>query len=139
MPKTPKSINRSLSKDKKIDSLIENNVALQRVITNLALEVNRLTKKTDNILDIIEKASREVSEDLSNPSSTANKEINDKESKTNETNVTNVKGDKQLLDKLDSLLKQNKTIARGLILLEGFVRERVSGKKEVKPLPEFRL
>ncbi len=55
--------------------------------------------------------------------------------------------DEKLLDRLDDLVRQNRTIAKGLVLLEKYVKENLpsvssfsSGKKEggeFKPLPEF--
>ena len=46
-----------------------------------------------------------------------------------------------ILLKLDRVIEQNKTIARGLLLLEKYVRERAGGMQgmpsaEVKPLPQ---
>jgi len=50
-------------------------------------------------------------------------------------------------DKLDELIEQNKIIAKGLLLLEKYVKEQLQEKEkhvierttteEVKPLPEF--
>jgi len=51
-------------------------------------------------------------------------------------------GDRDLLKKIDSLLDQNKTIAKGLVLMEGKLRGRTESPpvglpQRTKPLPRI--
>ncbi len=121
--------------EKTVKLLIENNAMMQKKITELTGSVDGLTKKVSALVKLIEKASEEFAG-------------------TGEEGVVGERAEKvaerkmskdELLDKLESLLRQNKTIARGLILLEKYVKEKVSGRRgeeeegEFQPLPEFKF
>jgi len=74
--------------------LVENFVSLQRVMTNLSLKFDHLSNQISKLLEIFEISARSLSQNkFSFPD---NKEIN---------------------QKLDNLLEQNKTLAKGLTLL----------------------
>ncbi len=104
--------------EKTIKLLLENNIGLQKKLVDLTVSADELTKKLSRLLDLVEKASDEFVG-------------GGKETKLGTTPLAN---------KLDELIRQNRTIARGLILLEKFVREKVGGKEEeFKPLPEFKF
>ena len=77
--------------------LIENFVALQRVMTNLSSKFDNLSDQIAKLLQLFEISAKAMAEkDFETFSKTDNKEI---------------------LEKLNNLLEQNKTIARGLTLL----------------------
>lgn len=130
-----KEIKEATITDKTIKLLIRNNVELQKKLVLLATNVGDLTKKVGKVMTLIERASEDFIE--------KEEEGKVKLSKTS-------KSEKELIDKLEGLIKQNRTIARGLILLERYVREKTSDKKprpeikkeeglEPQPLPEFKF
>ncbi len=118
---------RGMSKDT-MDLLLENNIALQKTVTNLAFELKTLNKKVSSLLNLFEDASKSF-----------------KEIRTEEMALAPTVESEELSTKIDELVKQNRTIARGLLLLEKTVREsktviRAEKTKEgykSKPLPEF--
>lgn len=93
-----------------INQLAENNLALQEKTADLITSVKELIKKIDDMVKIFEEAAKHIKEGTDRP----------------------------LMEKLQSLLEQNKTIAKGLILLEKYVRERSAmgpASFQPKPLP----
>ncbi|MBI4158842.1 hypothetical protein HY500_01130 [Candidatus Woesearchaeota archaeon] len=86
------------SQKKLIEQLIENNLILQKKETELMVNVNQLIKRIDRMLNIFEEASKHVME------------------------VGEEKKIIELADKLEELLNQNKNIAKGLIMLEQYVK-----------------
>ncbi|MBU4502388.1 MAG: hypothetical protein KKA79_07355 [Nanoarchaeota archaeon] len=102
-----------VNKDNIIHQLAENNLELQKKTTELIISIKDLTKKIDNMVEIFDEAAKHIKEGTDRP----------------------------LMEKLSGLLEQNKTIAKGLILLEKYVREKsamsitpISGFQP-KPLP----
>ena len=98
---------------KTIDILMENSVALQKVLADLALSLNKLTKELSQLLSLFKEASKTIGEEKA-------VEAEEKEDK------------EDLLKKLDSLIEQNKTIAKSLLLLESALRERSEESREFK-------
>ncbi|MEK6893203.1 MAG: hypothetical protein AABX07_03280 [Nanoarchaeota archaeon] len=86
--------------------LIENLVELQRVHTALAEKFDKLSEQIASLLGLFEMAAKSFAAHPTN-------QIAEK--------------DKDFLDKIDKLLDQNKTIAKGLTLIEEKVRERMYG------------
>lgn len=80
-----------------INELSKFNVELMKKNTDLVSSVNNLTKKVDELVEIFKKAAQNIE-----------------------------KGEvrEPLARKLTDLLEQNKRIARGLLLLEKFVRDK---------------
>ena len=79
--------------------LIENNILLQKKTTELITSVNELSKKIDKMLSLFETAAKSIEHgEIEEP----------------------------LAKKLESLIDQNKIIARGLLLLEKYVRDKTS-------------
>ena len=81
-------------------SLVDLNLKLQDKNIELMNVMHALTKRMDNLISIFEEAAK---------------------------NITDVSDDtrvKQLTEKLDSLLEQNKTLANGLLTLERYVRSK---------------
>lgn len=91
----------SSSSDKVINELKEHNVTLLKKNIELVENVNELTKRVDKLISIFEKASEKVNE-----VETADKGVID------------------LTNKLEALLEQNRVIAKGLIMLEKYVRNK---------------
>jgi len=87
---TPDSRNPNIEK-----TLVENFVALQKVMTNLALSFDNLSSRITKLLDLFEASAKTLSEkDFETP-----------------------KTDKEINDKIDKLLEHNKVFAKGLSLL----------------------
>lgn len=79
--------------------LIENFVGLQHAMTNMSIKFGNLSDNISKLLQIFEESAKNF--------------------------VSGGKpDDKELLEKIDSLLNQNKTIAKGLVLMEGKLRGR---------------
>ncbi|MDP3882392.1 MAG: hypothetical protein Q8Q31_05945 [Nanoarchaeota archaeon] len=96
------------------EKLVENLVELQKVHTNLAERFDKLSDQITTLLRLFEMAAKSFA---SVPG-----------------NVTSEK-DKDFLDKIDRLLDQNKTIAKGLMLIEEKVRERMYGMPIQNQMP----
>lgn len=96
---------------KKTDSnvnkaLVENFVNLQKALTNLAVKFDNLSDQISKLLQLFEISAKSFAEKY--------------KSGTGEE----VSKDTELLDRLDTLLDQNKTIAKGLTLMEEKLREK---------------
>ncbi len=107
---THKTSRRSSGSGKTRDverKLVENLVELQKVHTHLAEKFDKLTEQIANLLGLFETAAKSFA---TQPSM---QQFNEK--------------DKEFLEKIDKLLEQNKTIAKGLVLMEDRIRDRVSG------------
>ncbi|HVY01511.1 MAG TPA: hypothetical protein VHA12_01980 [Candidatus Nanoarchaeia archaeon] len=114
------------------EKLLQNLIELQKVHANLAEKFDSLSKQISQLLNLFENTARTFA---SNP-------INQVSEK-----------DKAFLEKVDKLLEQNKTIAKGLTLMEERIRERahqpvqnttpqltedsVQPSLNTKPLPRF--
>jgi len=88
--------------------LIENFVNLQKVMTNTADKLDNLSIQISRLLSLFEQTAKNFTEKVS-------------------TGMPEIEKDKEFLDKLNKLLDQNKTIAKGLTLMEEKVKERVYG------------
>ena len=78
--------------------LIENFIALQKVNTNLSIKFDKLTNQISSLLELFEVSAKALAE----------KDFSSKKEG---------KQDKQLVEKIDNLLEQNRTIARGVALI----------------------
>ena len=88
---------KRVTKQEIIDQLMKNNVEMQKKTADLLVSVNNLTKKMDELVEIFKKAAEHIEKgEIKEP----------------------------LARKLAELLEQNKKIARGLLLLERFVRNK---------------
>jgi hypothetical protein len=110
----PKKRKKSSAKGKSAGSksdrmekqILENLVSLQKVHTDLAEKFDKLTKELSNLLTLFEVTAKNFAKNL--PKGEIDK-------------------DKEFLDKIDKLLDQNKTIAKGLTLMEDRMKQRVYG------------
>ena len=82
-----------------IKELIKTNISLEKKNIELLSSINQLSKKVDNLVEIFTKAAQHIEKgDVKEP----------------------------LAARLSELLDQNKKIARGLLLLERYVKEKTS-------------
>lgn len=88
------------------ERIIHNLVELQKVHTDLAEKFNKLSNHMEQLLGLFEVSARSFAK---------------------QSNIQGIEKDKEFLDKIDKLLDQNKTIAKGLTLMEGKMRERLYG------------
>jgi len=100
-----KRVTKSSSKEEIINQLLQSNLALQDKTVDLLHGMKDLTKRMDNMVKLFEEAATQVKSGTDEP----------------------------LMKKLEELLDQNKTIAKGLILLEKYVRERASAMPGFPP------
>ena len=91
-------------------ALIDNFINLQKVLTNLSIKFDGLSGNISKLLQLFEISAKSFTEKYPKRDI---KEIEEKE-----------KADKEFLKKLDSLMDQNKTIARGIMLMEEQIRNR---------------
>ena len=97
--KKKSSSEKRMTAKEREELLIENFVGLQHAMTNLSVKFGSLSDNITKLLQVFEEAAKSF--------------------------VSGGKlDDKSMLKKIDSLLDQNKTIAKGLILMEGSLRNR---------------
>ena len=94
--------------------LVQNFVQLQKVLTNLAEKFDKLSNNISSLLQLFEISARTFAEKPSE-----------------------LQKDKEFLDKLNALMEQNKTIAKGLTLMEEKIRQRVYGQELRRMPPRF--
>ena len=94
------------------DKILQNLVSLQKVHINLAEKFENLSEQISNLLALFESTARTFAKQA--PAGITEK-------------------DKEFLEKIDKLLDQNKTIARGLTLMEQKMREKIYGPVIRKP------
>jgi len=109
--KSPSLVNRSVDR-----ILIENFVNLEKAHTNLAVKFESLSDQLSKLLQLFEISAKSFAE------------------KT--PTLRDVEKDKEFLDKLNVLLDQNKTIAKGLTLMEEKLRGRVYGSPQPTSFPQ---
>ena len=112
-------------------ALIENFVNMQKVLTNLTIKFDLLSENISRLLQLFEISAKSFV-------------------KKTEDGTIAPPEDKDLIKKLDTLLDQNKTVAKGLTLIEEKIRHRIypehgslehseeiSGRPRPKPLPRI--
>ena len=102
-------------------ALIDNFINLQRVLTNLSLKFDELSTNMSKMLQLFEISAKTFAEKYS----------------TEEPKSGDV--DTELLKKLDSLLDQNKTISKGIMLMEEKIRDRTTGQFVPPQMDENRM
>ena len=117
----------TITKTELEQTLINNFTSLQKVLTNLVIKFDDLSTNMSKLLQLFE---------ISAKSFVENKSIKEPIKEQKEER----REDKDLLNKLDSLLDQNKIIAKGIILMEDRIRKRaepesVEGRLRSRPLP----
>ncbi len=94
-------------------SLIENFVALQKVITKNSEKLDFLSGQISKLLQIFEISAKSFAEKNFRPTG---------------TNPADLQKEAEFLSKLNTLLDQNKTIAKGLSLLGDDLKEKLYGE-----------
>jgi len=131
MPKKKSSTTtkKGMSKAELEQTLIDNFTSLQKVLTNLVIKFDDLSTNMSKLLQLFEISAKSFVEN--HPA---------RETKEDHNEARNE--DKEFIKKLDSLLDQNKTIAKGILLMEDRIRRRshpepepVEGKLRSRPLP----
>ena len=89
-----KPAKRKMTAREREELLIENFVGLQQAMTNLSIKFGGLSDNISKLLGVFEDAAKSFMKD-------------------------GKMDDKEMLNKIDALIEQNKTIARGLVLMEG--------------------
>ncbi len=97
--------------------LIENSIALQKVLANMALGIDDLSKDVKKMVDLFTDANRAFEQ--------GKRPVMDKTEKT-EMRI--------LQDKLNSLIEQNKVMANGIILLESYLRGKSREINKIQPI-----
>ena len=92
------------------EALISNFTGLQKVMTNLAIKFEELSSNISKLLELFEISAKSFAEKYTGEDERG-------------------KADKEFLEKLDKLLDQNKTISKGIMLMEEKVRERANQKE----------
>lgn len=99
------------------EKLLHNLVELQKVHASLAEKFDSLSKQISSLLNLFETTARTFA---SNPMN----QVSEK--------------DREFLDKVDKLLEQNKTIAKGLTMVEERIRDRAVTKPDTAAADEPR-
>lgn len=107
--------NKKESNSEMEEKILENLVALQKVHTNLAEKFDSLSGQISNLLELFEGAAKNFGENPAN-------------------HVT--EKDSEFLKKIDRLLDQNKTIAKGLTMMDERIREKPVQHHKAPNLPE---
>lgn len=79
--------------------VLQNHIKLQKVCVDLIESMNTLSKKMERMLSLFEEAAK---------------------------NIDQAEGGGSLEKKLEALLEQNKIIARGLVLIEKYIRDKTT-------------
>ena len=99
-----------------INLLIENSIALQKNLVDVAISLNNLTKQISELLSIFKEAGKALME------SEKQTGIPQKA----EQNLELKKDIAEIQTKINNLLEQNKIISKGLLLMETAMREKLS-------------
>jgi hypothetical protein len=92
-------------KDKELEKILINNfVSLQKVMVNLSIKFDGLTTQISRLLELFETSAKVLAE---------------KDFDLEKNNKENIK----ILEKLETVLEQNRTIARGLTLMHDKINE----------------
>jgi len=104
--KSKKKTNKRKKSEKLEDRILQNLIELQKVNINLADKFESLSEQISNLLALFETSARSFAK---------------------QPHLDITKKDKEFLEKIDALLAQNKTIAKGLTLMEQKMREKLYG------------
>lgn len=111
-------VKKSLSKDEIQIALIDNFISLQKVMANLSLRFDELSTNINNLLKIFEASARSFSEKYSSDGEISESEVS-----------------LDIANKISQLFEQNKTISKGIMLIEEKLRAKEA--EQNKPLPSM--
>jgi len=112
MPK--KEVNKMKSSTNIDKDLLENFVTLQHVLTNMAVKFEDLSNNISRLLQLFELSAKSFAD---KPIATPGV-------------------DQEFLKKLDSLLDQNKTISKGIMMMEDRIKNRTGGIHSMQRPPQ---
>jgi len=92
----------------KIDVLIQNSIALQKAITLLAVNLEKFSKEIGGLMKFLSDSAKSFEAEEKAKGSVAGTAISS-----------------ELVKKLDMLVEQNKMVAKGLVLLENYLKEKM--------------
>lgn len=118
MVKKGASNDRKMTKAEIEQALVDNFVSLQKVLTNLSIRFDDLSGKMEKLLEVFEISAKSFSEKYEGY-----------------TEANTPAGDLEFLKKLDSLLDQNKTIAKGIMLMEERIRNKSPSLQQIQQIP----
>jgi len=101
-----------MAKGDDMDVLVQNQVELQKILANLSLEIKDLTSELSNLVQLFKEASKTLSDE---------KISNDIEKEDL----------KNIGSRVETLVDQNRTIAKGLLLMESAMRDTMEKKSEL--------
>jgi hypothetical protein len=99
---------KKMSKKEIDQALLENFITLQKVLTNLSAKFEDLSSNINKLLELFELTAKDFAEKYQEGFS----------------GDTGAGVDKDFLKKLDALLDQNKTIAKGIMMMEERIRNK---------------
>jgi hypothetical protein len=91
--------------------LLENFVSLQRIMTNLTIKIDGLSNQISQLLNLFEVSARTLAE----------------KGNISQAGIL----DKKILEKIDNVIDQNQTIARGVFLLHEKPQQSISPKQPI--------
>ena len=114
MPKTTKKEDKQKEVNK---ILVENFVSLQKAFTNLALRFDSLSDNINKLLQLFEISAKSF--------------VDKQRNSIPQEHIERAKElrEREFIEKIDKMLDQNKTIARGITLMEEKMRENLSREK----------
>ena len=101
-----------MAKGDDMDILIQNQIELQKILANLSLEIKNLTSELSILVQLFKEASTTLHDEK------LSKEIEKEDMKN-------------IGSKVETLVDQNKTIARGLLLMESAMRDSMEKKRDL--------
>ena len=111
-----KGVKRTSSTSKGSDRIdnkvVENLIALQKIHLSVAEKFDKLSEQISTLLALFESSARSFA---------------------TQPHMQMAEKDREFLDKIDKLLEQNKTIAKGLTLMEQRIRDKVYGPTQSMP------
>lgn len=113
VPQKPAAPKSNFGQDRIVEALIEHNINLQHKLADLIISVRELNGNVKNMVDLFTEAGEHIKKG---------------------------KYEDPLFVKLDDLLEQNKNLAKGLLLLEKFIREKQAAPTafpQRMPRPEY--
>ncbi|HKL24045.1 MAG TPA: hypothetical protein VJ912_01785 [Candidatus Nanoarchaeia archaeon] len=108
---TKKETKEESPKKDNFETLINNFVSFQKVMTNLTEKFDKLSSQMSKLLELFEESARSLAE----------KDY--KEEKQGKADKEEMEKKKEIVEKLESVLEQNKIIARGLTLMHEKIDE----------------
>ena len=121
---------KSMTKVEIEQTLINNFTNLQKVLTNLSFKFEELSDNISKLLQLFEISAKSFAEKYTSKEIEEHSEKQTKERK---------ELDKEYLKKLDSLLDQNKVIAKGITLMEEKIKHRDTPPNNFHQEPESGL